>query len=182
MHSGLFSRGWNNRWARALVVAAAIGAWPACALTHTKSAGKPANLDFVLKDVEGRDVRLADLKGRPLLVNFWATWCPPCKAEIPSFVELADKYKDQKLTVVGISVDDSAADIKKFATDYKVNYLMLVGDGHRDLLSTYEAADVIPVSWLIRADGTILTKIEGIHPKDWFDTQLKPLLPGLDDE
>ena len=98
----------------------------------------------------GKDVRLADFKGRPMIINFWATWCPPCKAEIPGFVELVDQYKDQQFTVLGISTDDSPPDLQKFAAEYKMNYPVLVGLGHDDLLEAYEASMAIPVSWLIR--------------------------------
>jgi len=138
-------------------------------------------MDFVLNDADGATVRLADFKGRPILLNFWATWCPPCKAEIPSFVELANEYKKQNLLVLGVSVDDPAADIKKFAADYKVNYPLLLGKGHDDLLQAYDAADVIPISWLIRPDGTVLAKVQGVHTKDWFETQVKALVGGDDD-
>ena len=93
-------------------------------------AGTPS-LDYVAQGHGRRDVRLADFKGRPLLINFWATWCPPCKAEIPWFVEFAEKYKDKNLAVLGISVDDSPEDIRKFAAEHKVNYPMLVGNRSR---------------------------------------------------
>ena len=66
-----------------------------------------AKLDYTVKDMDGKDVRLADYKGRPLLLNFWATYCGPCKTEIPIFVEMVEKYKDQKLAILGISIDDT---------------------------------------------------------------------------
>jgi len=109
-------------------------------------------------------------------VNFWATWCPPCRTEIPWFVEFSEKYKAQRLAVVGISTDDPPEDIKKFAADNKVSYPLLVGVGHDDLLKSYEATEVIPVSWLIRADGSVFLRVTGIHPKEWFDTQLQALI------
>lgn len=67
---------------------------------------KPANLDFTLKDVDGRDVSLASYKGKVIVLDFWATWCGPCKVEIPHFIELQDTYGPQGLQIVGISVDD----------------------------------------------------------------------------
>ena len=168
---------WKNRWLRAVAVAIVVGAWPACSNSPAReipSAGVPS-LDFVLKDMNGKDVRLADFKGRPVLVNFWATWCPPCKAEIPWFVEFTEKYKDQNLTVLGISVDDPPEEIRKFAAENKINYQLLVGDGQNDLKAAYDAEVVIPVSWLIKKDGTLVAKAQGIHAKEWFEANIKLL-------
>jgi len=169
---------WRNRWLRAGAVAALLCAWPACAQQEEDdeipSAGNPT-LDFVLKDMDGKNVNLADFKGRPILINFWATWCPPCKAEIPWFIEFAEKYRDERLAVIGISVDDPAEDIRAFAEEYKVNYPMLVGLGHDELRQAYDASAIIPVSWLIKPDGTVFAKAAGIHSKDWFEDKIKAL-------
>lgn len=181
-------RWWTSRWWAALGVAAAIAASPvACDRNTTFEraqegfagdaavGGKTrpvANLDFVLKNIDGQDVRLADLKGKPLLINFWATWCGPCKAEIPWFVEFSDRYKAQGLTIVGISVDDPPEDIKTFAAGLKVNYPMLVGRDRADVAKAFDAEQVIPVSWLIRPDGSVQAKVTGIHGKNWFEQQL----------
>jgi peroxiredoxin len=153
-------------------VAAALAAWPACNRNASAPDAQHADLNFTLKALDGRDVRLADLKGKPLLVNFWATWCGPCKAEVPWFVEFAEKYKAQGLQVVGVSIDDPPDDIRAFATKYKVNYTLLVGRDREDIAKAYDAQQVIPVSWLIRPDGTVQTKVTGIHGRDWFEQQI----------
>jgi cytochrome c biogenesis protein CcmG/thiol:disulfide interchange protein DsbE len=162
----------QNRWLRAVIVivVVAVLGW------SYSRAGAPAALDYTLKDMHGKDVRLADFKGRPILINFWATWCPPCKAEIPWFIEFTEKYKAQNFTVIGISIDDSPEDIRKFADEYKVNYPMLVGVGEDELQQAYEAGFAVPVSWFIKADGTVATKAMGIHPKEWFEEQVKALI------
>ena len=167
---------WTNRWLRAAIVAVMLGAWPACNRNSTgPDEHATAPLDFVLDSVDGTKVNLADFKGRPLVINFWATWCGPCKQEVPWFVEFAEKYKDQGLTIVGISVDDTAEDIQAFSEEYGVNYPMLIGLGRDDVAKAYDALMAIPVTWLIRPDGSVHTKVTGIHGKDWFDQQIQEL-------
>ena len=90
---------------------------------------KPANLAFTLKDINGASVNLASLKGKVILLDFWATWCGPCKIEIPGFIELHEKYKARGLAVVGVSVDDTVEQLKPFVAQYKMTYPVLVGLG-----------------------------------------------------
>jgi cytochrome c biogenesis protein CcmG/thiol:disulfide interchange protein DsbE len=167
---------WQKRWLRASIVALVLGAWPACSRPPREipSAGSP-RLDFVLKDMDGKTVDLASFKGRPVLINFWATWCPPCKAEIPWFVEFVEKYKYENLAVLGISVDDPPEEIRKFAAAQNVNFPMLVGDGQDEFKAAFDAEAVIPVSWLMKPDGTLAAKAQGIHSKEWFETNLQLL-------
>src|SRR5919109_1206084 len=94
---------------------------------------KAANLNFVLKDASGKDFNLASQKGKVILLDFWATWCPPCKVEIPWFVEFQQKYGPRGFIVVGVSVDDPADKLKPFGDQYKVNYPLLVGAGRNDI-------------------------------------------------
>jgi peroxiredoxin len=166
---------WRRRWLPVLLTAVALGSWPACNSHVARPADPAVNLDFTLKDMHGADVRLADFRGKPMLINFWATWCGPCKAETPWFVELAAKYRDRGFTVIGISVDDVPEDIKAFAAEYQVAYPMLVGKDHPELAKAFGAEDVLPVTWLVRADGKVQAKVTGIHGKDWFDTQIQQL-------
>ena len=137
---------------------------------------KPANFDFTMKDVDGNQVSLASYKGKVVLLNFWATWCGPCKAEIPALIELADKYRDKHLTVLGVSVDDSPEDLTQFAAEFRINYPILVGLGQDEFQEKYDAVMLIPVTWFIRPDGTVLKKHQGPATKDWFESQVKALL------
>jgi cytochrome c biogenesis protein CcmG/thiol:disulfide interchange protein DsbE len=178
-------RVWAGRWARAGAVAVLVALWPACVMQpHEEpvaSSDGPdveyADLDFTMKDMHGEDVRLADFKGRPLLINFWATWCAPCKHEIPGFVELVDKYRAEQLTVLGISVDDSPEDLRPFAEDFKINYPVLVGLGRQDVMDAYMAGLVMPETWFIRPDGSVYLKYQGTNTKAWFEEQIQALLP-----
>jgi cytochrome c biogenesis protein CcmG/thiol:disulfide interchange protein DsbE len=181
MWTAMLRQALSNRWLRALAVAAAVAMWPACSQPHDEVTGNgeapaPAPLKFSLKDMNGNDVALADYRGRPLIVNFWAIWCPPCKVEIPYFIEYTEKYKAQRLTVLGISIDDTPEDLRTFATEYKMNYPVLVGNSHFELQEAFDADIAIPVTWFIRADGTVFLKHQGPASKEWFDRQVEALL------
>ena len=95
--------------------------------------------------MNGVDVKLDSFKGKVILINFWATWCGPCKAEIPSLVELQEEYAGD-LVVLGFSVDDPAEKMKPYAEEYKVNYPLLVGNGREDVQNAFGPLLGIPVS------------------------------------
>jgi thiol-disulfide isomerase/thioredoxin len=134
-----------------------------------------ANLEFTLKDSDGRDVRLSDFKGKPLIVNFWATWCLPCLIETPQLIELADEYREQGLTIVGISIDDTPEQVREYAKTYKVTYPLLIGSGRTDVGDAFGLENGIPLSVFVRADGTIATRLEGINTKSWFEREIRGL-------
>ena len=137
---------------------------------------KPANLDFTMKDLDGKDVSLSSYKGKVILLNFWATWCGPCKAEIPGFVELQDQYGKDGLVVVGYSVDDEAPKARAFADEYKMNYPVLLGLGREDVQEAYGPIWGIPASFIISRDGRVCQKHLGIAPKAVFEKEIKALL------
>jgi cytochrome c biogenesis protein CcmG/thiol:disulfide interchange protein DsbE len=135
---------------------------------------KPAT-DFTLPSLDGKPVTLSSFKGKVVLLNFWATWCGPCKAEIPAFVELQEQYAGD-LVVLGLSVDDTADKAKAFATQYKVNYPMVLGMGHEEIQDAYGPIYGIPASFLISRDGKVCKRHLGIAPKAQFEREIKALL------
>ena len=137
---------------------------------------KQANLNFALKDVNNRDVRLSDFKGKVILLDFWATWCGPCKVEIPWFVEFQKKYGPAGLQVVGISVDDTLEKLAPFVQQLKMNYMVLQGLGHDDVQEEYGPLWGIPVTTLISREGKICTKHTGMSTKEAFEDEIKSLL------
>src|SRR5258705_9141654 len=98
---------------------------------------KPANMNFTLKDLGNKDVKLTSLKGKVVLLDFWATWCGPCKIEIPWFIEFQDKYGKDGLQVIGVSVDDTQAKLKPYVATMKMNYPVLQGLDHDDIQDAY---------------------------------------------
>lgn len=136
---------------------------------------KPANLDFTMKDLDGKEVSLASFKGKVILLNFWATWCGPCKAEIPGFVELQEQFK-KDLVIVGYSVDDTADKARAFAKEWKMNYPILLGEGREDVQEAFGPIYGIPASFLISKDGKVCRRHMGIAPKAVFEKEIKALL------
>jgi peroxiredoxin len=140
-------------------------------------ASKAANLNFTLKDVNNRNVRLSDFKGKVILLDFWATWCGPCKIEIPGFVELHEKYAKDGLVVIGVSVDDTLDKLKPFVAQYKMTYTVLQGLNHDDFVEdAFGPMLGIPTTFIIGRDGRICTKHTGIKSKDDFEREIKSLL------
>ena len=139
------------------------------------AAGKPAKLDFTLKDMHVVEVNLESFKGKVILLNFWATWCGPCRAEIPSLVELQQQYKDD-LVVLGLSVDDTAEKLLPYAAEFKMNYPVLVGNGREDVQEAFGPLFGIPVSVIIGRDGIIAKKHSGIATKEQIEREIKTLL------
>jgi len=140
-----------------------------------EAAGKPARLDFKLKDMNGVEVHLASFKGKVILLNFWATWCGPCRAEIPSLIELQKQYAGD-LVVLGLSVDDTAEKLLPYAAEFKMNYPVLVGNGREDVQEAFGPLYGIPVSVIIGRDGVIAKKHSGIASKEQFEREIKTLL------
>jgi thiol-disulfide isomerase/thioredoxin len=148
------------------------------AAADAKVAGKPAPLDFTLKDMNGVDVKLASFKGKPIIVNFWATWCGPCRAEIPSLVELQKQYGEEgkDVVILGISVDDPIEKLKPYAAQMKMNYPVLVGNGRDDVQDAFGPLWGIPVTVFIDREGRIAKKHSGIASKEQFEQEIKALL------
>ena len=161
---------------RAMEPAAAAPAAVAQAQGSVCSANqKPANLDFTVKDMNGQEVRFSSYKGKVILLNFWATWCGPCKAEIPGFVELQAQY-NRDLVVLGFSVDDPAEKVKAFATQYAMNYPVLIGLGREDVQEAFGPIWGIPTSFVIGRDGRVCKKHMGMASKDQIEREIKGLL------
>ena len=137
---------------------------------------KTAKLNFTFKDVNGAKVALSDFKGKVIILDFWATWCVPCKAEIPGFVDLQAKYGASGLQILGLSVDDPVSKLKPYVAEMKMNYPVLQGLGHDDVLDAYAPIASIPTSVVIGHDGKICTKHTGIASMDVFEKEIKSLL------
>jgi thiol-disulfide isomerase/thioredoxin len=137
--------------------------------------GRAAPLHYTLKDMNGVDVKLASFKGKVIVLNFWATWCPPCELEIPDLVEIQKAYPDE-VVIVGVSVDDTADMLKEYAAKKQINYPVLLGLDHEDIQDAYGPMYGIPVSVFIGRDGKIARRHSGIFSKEQFVREIKALL------
>ena len=131
--------------------------------------------DFALKDANGRTVRLSDYRGKVVLLNFWATWCGPCKMEIPWFMELEKEHKSRGFAVLGVSMDEGGWDaVKPFVEQVKVNYRILLGNDSVAML--YGGVNSLPTSFLIDRNGKIATVHIGLVSKQDYENDIKALL------
>lgn len=128
-----------------------------------------------LSDVDGKPVKLEDFKGKVVVLDFWATWCPPCRAEIPGYTELQEKYGKEGLMIVGVSVDEGGPQVvKPFMAKMKINYPIVMGD---DAVATaYGAAEAIPTTILIDRDGQIRHKKVGSEETSEYEKKILAVL------
>jgi cytochrome c biogenesis protein CcmG/thiol:disulfide interchange protein DsbE len=137
--------------------------------------GRKAAPDFTLKDAQGAAVKLSDYRGKVVLLNFWATWCGPCKVEMPWFVEFEKTYRDRGFAVLGISMDDDGwKSVKPYIGAQKITYRVVVGD---DALSKlYGGIDSLPTTFLIDRNGRIAAMHTGLVGKGDYEKEILDLL------
>jgi peroxiredoxin len=131
--------------------------------------------DFTLTALDGKTMKLSDLRGKAVLLNFWATWCEPCKVEMPWFVDLQNKYASQGLQVVGVAMDDaSPSEISSFAKKLGVNYPVLIGK--EEVGAQYGGIEYLPSTFYITRDGKILDHVFGLVSKSEIETNIQKAL------
>jgi len=131
--------------------------------------------DFTLESLDGKTVRLSDFRGKGVLLNFWATWCQPCKIEMPWFAELQKQYGPQGLQIVGVAMDDaSPKEIGEFAHDLGVNYPILVGK--EEVGNAYGGVQFLPATFYIGRDGKVVDKVFGLKGRGEIEDSIKKAL------
>jgi len=134
--------------------------------------------DFTLQSLDGKTVHLSDYRGRPVVLNFWATWCAPCKIEMPWFVELQKEYGPQGLQLVGVAMDDaSPKDIAEFAKEMGVNYPILVGK--ETVGQAYGGVPFMPETFYIDRNGKIIENAFGLKSKSEIENDMKKIIASV---
>jgi len=150
------------------------------AVVKEKSAAKPqVNYpqapNFELVDANGKKIRLSDFKGKVVILDFWATWCAPCRMEIPGYVDLYKKYNDRGLEIIGISLDrDGWTPVRPFMKQYNINYPIVIGD--MDIVQAYGGIQSIPTTFIINRNGEVVERKIGARPPEYFEQVLSGLL------
>lgn len=136
--------------------------------------GKPAP-DFSLASLDGSTLKLSDFRGKAVLLNFWATWCEPCKIEMPWFVELQKKYGPQGLQILGVAMDDSSAkDIAEFAKKMGVNYPIMIGK--EAVGDQYGGLPYLPSTFYIDRDGKVVDRVYGLISRSEIEADIQKAL------
>jgi len=131
--------------------------------------------DFNLKTIYEDEFHLYDYIGNVIIIDFWDTWCPPCRAEIPHFIELYNKYKDKGLLIVGIAfAREGIEKVKSFVNDEGINYPVLIANP--EVVKNYGGITAIPTTFIINKNGEIFEKIIGYRNKEFFEEKIKILL------
>lgn len=129
---------------------------------------------FLVNDLQGHVISSAQFRGHVVLLSFWATWCPPCRLEIPELVELQNRYKDQ-LQVIGVSMDDDGPrQVAQFAARAGINYSIVMGSS--EIVREYGGVPALPTNFLIDPQGKVVQKHVGLYPLNVYDTEVRALL------
>ena len=161
----------GTRWIWLMLLGAAL------VVTACGSKTEPAP-SIILPTLEGQLINLSDLQGKVVMLNFWATWCPPCRSEIPDFVELQSELGEKGLTIVGVSLDTDTPDaVKDFIQKNAINYQVLyAGEQAEEVVDKMGGIRGIPTTFLINRQGEIVKKVTGVLPKQAWQTAVSDLL------
>lgn len=145
-------------------------------VNHQGAAGalRPAP-EFSLTDLAGNKIALSGYRGKVVLLDFWATWCAPCKEEIPHFIDMQNRYGGRGLQVIGVSMDDDEKPVREFQRQYQMNYPVALGNS--EMASQYGGTFGLPITFVIDPQGRIVSRHIGQTKAEVFEAEVQKLLP-----
>ena len=161
-------------WGAAILLGVVV--WTNLAATESHPTSGALASEWKLQDADGKTVSSADFKGKVVVLDFWATWCAPCRAEIPGFVEMQKEYGKDGLAIVGASVDgaDQIAAVKKFTQKFGINYPVVLAD--QETVRAFGGVDAIPTTFVIDREGKIVSRHIGFTETTELEKEIKALL------
>jgi len=154
---------------QALLIASVIFIFSGCRVSGNVSS---SDVDFTLDDLSGKEISLSDFKGKIVVLNFWATWCPPCIAEIPDFVEIFNEYRDKDVQFIGVS-DEDISMLKSFAAYYDINYPILTDD--KNIMAVW-GIRAIPTTFVFDRNGKIVFENVGMMTREQIRNVIEDVL------
>jgi peroxiredoxin len=147
-----------------------------CACSSASKAGSSKEApDFALKDANGKTVKLSDFRGKVVLLDFFATWCGPCRIEIPWFMQFERRYKDKGFSVIGVSMDEEGWEVvKPFLAELGVNYRVVIGND--SISQAYGGVDALPTTFLIDREGKVAARHVGVASRREIEDGIEKLL------
>jgi cytochrome c biogenesis protein CcmG/thiol:disulfide interchange protein DsbE len=143
--------------------------------TDRQSNSQNRAYEFQLETLKGKTITLDDYKGKVLILNIWDTWCPPCRAEIPDFIELYDEYQNKNVEILGVAAGRNGKNaVVDFVKEYKINYPIAIGSS--DIFQGFGGVRSIPTTFIIDKKGNIVEKIVGLRPKEMFENKINSLI------
>lgn len=164
----------KNPWVKygSLLIVAALFVWQVVGRSINADSGAP---DFTLKNQHGEKISLSDYRGKVVILNFWATWCPPCKAEVPGFVKMYNEHKDDGLVILGVSLDrDGWQSVAPFIRNHQVSYPVVIGN--RDVVDAYGNIQSIPTTFVLDKQGKVQRKYVGLRDEKVFENDFQTLI------
>jgi thiol-disulfide isomerase/thioredoxin len=156
---------------RRIVIVMLLAVLPSASFGQTGQKAPP----LVLKDLRGRNLRLSDYKGKVVLLNFWATWCPPCRAEMPDLIKMQREYRSRGLRIIGVTYPpEDIVEVRQFIRQLKVNYPIALGT--KETKTLFDETETLPLTVVIDRLGNVRELIEGILLPQEFEQKIKPLL------
>ena len=144
-----------------------------CAEKSSAARKSGDTIDFTFKTLDGKTYKLSDFRGKIVIVNFWATWCPPCRKEMPYFIKLQEKYGND-VQFIGLDVKEPPDKVKAFVEALGVNYI--IGFSTPEIEAKFGGVSGLPTTFIIDRDGRVVERIVGSRPETWFQRRLKALV------